>query len=140
MAGFRQSDDSSPVSEINITPLVDVMLVLLIIFMVAAPMMENGIPLQLPKATAKALPKDEAPVVLNIAKDTRVYLGKEEIDSSKLVSRLQTFFKNRTKKEIFIRADESLPYGVVAQTMASIKNAGIHKIGLVTLPPGTKTN
>lgn len=122
-------------AEINITPMVDVMLVLLIIFMVAAPMMESGIPLQLPKASAKALPKNEIPVVLSISKDTRVYIGKEEIDSSKLVSKLQAYFKDRPKKEIFIRADQALPYGVVAQTMASIKSAGIHRIGLVTLGP-----
>lgn len=134
MGGLRRQDDG-PVAEINITPLVDVMLVLLIIFMVAAPMMESGIPLQLPKASAKALPKDEAPVVLSIAKDTRFYLGKEEVESSKLVSRLQSYFKDKRKKEIFIRADQALPYGVVAQAMASIKNAGIHRIGLVTLGP-----
>ena len=141
MGGFRMSEDSGPVSEINITPLVDVMLVLLIIFMVATPMMESGIPLQLPKASAKALPKDEMPVVLSISKDTRIYLGKEEVDASRLAQRLQTFFKNNSKKEIFIRADQSLPYGVVAQTMATIKSAGIHRIGLVTLPPeGAKKN
>lgn len=136
MGGIRKSD-KGPVAEINITPLVDVMLVLLIIFMVAAPMMESGIPLQLPKASAKALPKDETPVVLSIAKDTRVFLGREEVELSKLVPTLQSYFKDKAKKEIFIRADEALPYGVVAQTMASIKNAGIHRIGLVTLGPET---
>lgn len=130
---FKLSDDGGPVSEINITPLVDVMLVLLIIFMVAAPMMESGIPLQLPKTSAKALPKDESPVILSIAKDSRVYLGREEVDLSRLVSHLQNFYKGKSKKEIFIRADQSLPYGVVAQTMALVKNAGIHKIGLVTV-------
>lgn len=138
MAGFKLSDDSGPVAEINITPLVDVMLVLLIIFMVAAPMMETGIPLQLPKATAKALPKEESPVVMSIAKDTRIYMGREEVDASKLIPYLQEYFKNRKQREIFIRADQSLPYGVVAQTMALIKNAGIHKIGLVTLPSAEK--
>lgn len=134
MASFRRQDDG-PVAEINITPLVDVMLVLLIIFMVAAPMMESGIPLQLPKASAKALPKDEVPVVLSISKDTRVFLGREEIENSRLIPKLQSYFKDKQKKEIFIRADQALPYGVVAQTMAAIKSAGIHRIGLVTLGP-----
>ena len=134
MAGFKLSDEGGPVAEINITPLVDVMLVLLIIFMVAAPMMETGIPLQLPKTGAKALQKDESPVILSIAKDTRIYLGRDEVDTSKLVPFLQDYFKSRKQREIFVRADQSLPYGLVAQVMAMIKNAGIHKIGLVTLP------
>ncbi len=138
MAGSRMSEDSAPMAEINITPLVDVMLVLLIIFMVAAPMMETGIPLQLPKASSKALPKEDVPVVLSIAHDTRIYLGREEIENSKLISRLRQYFKDKPKKEIFIRADQSLPYGVVAQTMANVKSAGIHRIGLVTLPPEGK--
>lgn len=135
---FKISDDGGPVAEINITPLVDVMLVLLIIFMVATPMMESGIPLQLPKTNAKALPKDESPVILSVTKDSRVFIGKEEVETSKLISHLQNYFKGKSKKEIFIRADQSLPYGVVAQTMALIKNAGIHKIGLVTVSAGDK--
>ena len=142
MGGFRNSsDDSGPVAEINITPLVDVMLVLLVIFMVTAPLMENGIPIQLPKASAKALPprSGEAPVVLNITKDAKLYIDKEEVQTSMLASRLTSVFKSKEKKEIYIRADDSLPYGVVAQTMATVKNAGIHKIGLVTLPPETQS-
>ena len=139
MAGFRNlSDEQGPVSDINITPLVDVMLVLLVIFMVTAPLMENGIPIQLPKASAKALPPNEKPVVLNISKDSRIFLEREEVGLSALASRLNIFFKTREKKEIFIRADETIPYGYVAQTMAAVKNAGISKIGLVTLPPEGK--
>jgi len=135
MAGFQTSDEEGPVAEINITPLVDVMLVLLVIFMVTAPMLESGIAIQLPRASAKALPKEESPVTLNITKESRVFLNREEIPSTDLRNRLQAFFKNRGKKEVFIRADGALPYAFVAQTMAAVKLAGVEKIGLVTLPP-----
>jgi biopolymer transport protein TolR len=135
---FTNNDDGGPVSDINITPLVDVMLVLLVIFMVTAPMMESGIPLQLPKASAKAIPKDEVPVTLSLTKESRVYLNREEISPTELKPKLITFFKHRDKKEIFIRADGELPYAFVAQAMATVKMAGIHKIGLVTAPPDSK--
>ena len=136
MAGFKtSSDDQGPVSEINITPLVDVMLVLLVIFMVTAPLLESGIPIQLPKASSKALPKAESPVTLNLSKDSRIFLEKEEVNLKGLAAKLSSHYQKRDKKEIFIRADETLPYGFVAQTMAAVKNAGIHKIGLVTIAP-----
>lgn len=131
----NNSEDQAPLSEINITPFVDVMLVLLVIFMVTAPLMENGIPIQLPKASAKALQKDEVPVTLNLTKESRVYLNRDEVSLPSLQGRLKTFYSNRAKKEIFIRADGALPYAFVAQAMALVKLAGIDKIGLVTLPP-----
>jgi biopolymer transport protein TolR len=137
MAGFRNSsDDYGPVAEINITPLVDVMLVLLVIFMVTAPMLESGIPIQLPKASSKALPKGETPVTLNISKEGKIFFQKEEIPFNALSSKLQQFYQGRDKQEIYIRADSALTYGFVAEVMATVKNAGILKIGLVTLPPG----
>ncbi len=136
MGAFRNSDDSGPVADINITPLVDVMLVLLVIFMVTAPLLESGIPIQLPKASAKALPKtDQQPVTLNITKESKVFLNKEEVPVSELKGRLIAFFRTRAEREIFIRADGALPYAFVAQTMATVKSAGVNKIGLVTLPP-----
>lgn len=138
MAFSTNSDERGPVSEINITPLVDVMLVLLVIFMVTAPMMEQGIPIQLPKAAAKAIEKESAPMTLSLTKDGRVFLNKEEIEQGRLQSKLVAVYKARAKKEIFIRADGELPYAVVAQTMAAVKMAGIDKIGLVTLPPDGK--
>lgn len=137
MAFSTGSDDRGPVSEINITPFVDVMLVLLVIFMVTAPMMESGIPIQLPKASSKALPKDESPVTLSLTRDSRIFLNQTEIPLGELRKRVQTFFKTRNTKEVFIRADGALAYAVVAQAMAEVKNAGIDKIGLVTLPPST---
>ena len=133
MAGFKtNSEDSQPLSEINITPFVDVMLVLLIIFMVAAPLMESGIPIQLPKASTKAISKDEDSVVLSLTKDKKLFLGKAEVSGAALETKLKELFKNKEKQEILIRADAELSYGVVASTMAIVKNAGIHKIGLMT--------
>jgi biopolymer transport protein TolR len=127
-------DDNRPMSEINITPFVDVMLVLLVIFMITAPMLETGIPIELPKASGKSLPQNESPVALNLSKDGKVYLNRDEVPMSELRGRLQSFFKGRSSKEIFIRADGTLPYAFVAQAMALVKAAGINKIGLVTLP------
>ena len=135
-AGLNNSDDHGPMAEINITPFVDVMLVLLVIFMVAAPLMETGIPIDLPKAKAKSLPRDkESPITLNLTKDSKIFLGKREIFLSQMRGVLQTAFKDRQNKQIYIRADGALPYAFVARTMASVKLAGINKIGLVTLPP-----
>ena len=141
MAGFQSSsDDFRPLADINITPLVDVMLVLLVIFMVTAPLMESGIPIQLPKTSAKALPPKEGEehIVLNMTKDSRFFINREEVSASMLGSKLKEAFRKREKKEIYLRADESLSYGLVAQAMATVKNAGIHKIGLVTVPPETE--
>ncbi|MFM8269995.1 MAG: protein TolR [Pseudomonadota bacterium] len=133
MAGFKtSSDDSQPLSEINITPFVDVMLVLLIIFMVAAPLLESGISVQLPKAATKSIPMESDPVVLTITKEKKLFLGKNEISKDALESKLKDTFKKREQKEILIRADTELAYGVVASTMALVKNSGIHKIGLMT--------
>ncbi len=128
------SNENRPVAEINITPLVDVMLVLLVIFMVTAPLMDNGIPIQLPKTSAKALPKDEAPVVLSLSKDSRVSFNQQEIPYSEIRKRVESYFKTHSKKEIFIKADAELPYGVVAHAMAEVKNGGVDKIGLLTQP------
>lgn len=136
MAFSPSNDSNGPVAEINITPLVDVMLVLLVIFMVTAPMMESGVAIRLPKASAKALPKDAKPVTVSLTKETRVFVDKEEVPYSKLAGRLKEIFKGKKHKEVFIRADMELSYGVVAKTMAVIKNAGIDRIGLVTLPAG----
>lgn len=128
----KGTDDFSPLSEINITPLVDVMLVLLIVFMVAAPLLETGIPIQLPRTDSKALPKESEPATLHLTKDKEVYLNRTQVKPQELVSVLKKFYRGRTNKELFIRADGSLPYSFVADTMAVVKNSGIHRIGLVT--------
>ena len=138
MAAFLNNpDDHAPMSEINITPFVDVMLVLLVIFMVTAPLLENGIPIELPRASAKAIPKTEEPVTLSLSRDGRIFLDRREVYFSTLKDNLTQFFEARQEKQVYIRADGSLPYAVVAQTMAVVKQAGINRIGLVTLPPET---
>lgn len=134
--GLFQSgqDDFAPLSEINITPFVDVMLVLLIVFMVAAPLLETGIPIELPKSAAKSMPKSSEPVTLTLKKNQEIYLNREVVPLSQLTSTLTKFYSKRERKEIFIRADGSLPYSFVAKAMALVKNSGIDRIGLVTVP------
>ena len=136
---FTGQDEDKPLSEINITPFVDVMLVLLVIFMLTTPMMENGIPLQLPKVSTKPMPMGtEKPVTLSITKKRLLYLQNKEVPFEGLEKTLARFFKGRREKAIFIRADGELPYSFVAQTMAKVKASGIHKVGLVTIPEEPK--
>lgn len=134
MAGFKTSpDDSQPLSEINITPFVDVMLVLLIIFMVAAPLMESGIAVQLPKTASQSLPsRKEEPLIVSIQKNQKIFVGKKEVSPETLSALLKKGLKNSKSDEVLVRADAELPYGVVAKTMATIKGSGFQKIGLIT--------
>lgn len=128
----------APMSEINVTPMVDVMLVLLIIFMVAAPLMTAGVPLDLPSTKGNPLqaPKSE-PVVVSVTRDGRVFLGEERdqaIPLDALGAKLQAVAKARGGKDeaIFVRGDKAVPYGDVAQVMARIREAGFRKLSLVT--------
>jgi biopolymer transport protein TolR len=132
--GSHNNSDRGTMSQINVTPLVDVMLVLLVIFMVTAPMMQQGVQVNLPKAESKALPAPEEAVIVSIDKGNRLFLNKEPITSSELRSRLSSLFANRTKKEVFLKADQDVPYGEVVKTMAEIKGAGIERLGMVTEP------
>ncbi|MBI1865430.1 MAG: protein TolR [Nitrospirae bacterium] len=121
-------------AEINVTPLVDVVLVLLIIFMVTAPMMQQGLDVNLPKASAKALPAEEEKMIVTITKKQEVYLNKTKFAVSDLRPKLQAIYADRTRKEIFLKADRDVSYGFVVQVMAEIKKAGIEKLGMVTEP------
>lgn len=123
-----------PVGEINVTPLVDVMLVLLIIFMVSAPMMTTGIDIELPKTRAPRMDLDEEKLILSIDADQKVYLGETEVPFDSLEQALTTNERMQREKEIYIQADETVPYGYVAKVMALIRRAGIEKLGLVTDP------
>ena len=134
MAMGGQQDDRRPMADINVTPLVDVMLVLLVIFMVTAPMMQQGVQVNLPKANTKAMtPQDEA-VVVSVDKGGKVFINKDEIPAADLRSRLTAMFASREKKEVFLKADAGVPYGEVVRAMADIKGAGIERLGMVTEP------
>ena len=122
------------VAEINVTPLVDVMLVLLIIFMVTAPMMTQGLEVELPEATTKALRQQEEPLVVTITKEGEVFLKKEKMASAVLQERLRSMPAEVKKEGIYLRADKNVPYGVVTLTMADIHNAGFDKLGMITVP------
>jgi len=124
----------SALSEINVTPLVDVMLVLLIIFMIAAPMLTTGVDVELPKAEAPRMDIDEDVPVITVRRDQRIFLFEEEVSLDVLKERLATDERVRSVDEVFVQADEQVPYGVVAQVLALVRQAGIGKMGLVTDP------
>jgi len=134
MAMGGQDDDRGMMAQINVTPLVDVMLVLLVIFMVTAPMMQQGVQVNLPKADAKAITPAEEAVVITIDKGGKTFINKDQIPADDLRSRLSTMFLNRAKKEVFLKADSTVPYGDVVRAMAEIKGAGIERLGMVTEP------
>jgi biopolymer transport protein TolR len=121
-------------AEINVTPLVDVMLVLLVIFMVTAPMMQQGVQVNLPKADTKAMTQAEETVVVAVDKSGKIFINKDEVPAADLRARLTDMFATREKKEIFLKADAGVPYGEVVKAMADIKGAGIERLGMVTEP------
>jgi biopolymer transport protein TolR len=127
-----------PVSEINVTPLVDVMLVLLVIFMVSAPMMTTGIDVDLPKTHAPRMEVEQEKLLLTITKDQKVYLGETEVPYENLEQALTTNTRLQTERELYLQADQAVPYGFVAKIMALIRKGGIEKLGLVTDPTGSE--
>lgn len=126
------SKSRATMSEINVTPLVDVMLVLLIMFMVTAPMMQQGIEVELPKTSASGVEPSEDPFVLVISAEQRITVGKQRIAKAELQKRLEAIFATRKNKQLYIQADRRVDYGFVAETMAEIRAAGITNIGLIT--------
>lgn len=127
-------ESGSMLSEINVTPMVDVMLVLLIIFMVSAPLMQQGIQVDLPKTKSPALSEQEKPVVLAVTKSGDVEIAGNVIPGAQIAEKLRAIYAKREKKEIFIQADKSISYGIVATVMSQVQAAGIVRIGLVTEP------
>ncbi len=120
------------VSEINVTPMVDVMLVLLIIFMVTAPMMTQGLEVDLPETTARSLRQQEEPLVVTLDKDGKIMLGKIEVVQAMLRSQLEKRNIQDKDQPIFLKADKQVPYGLVVAIMAEIKAAGFDKLGMIT--------
>ena len=127
-------DNNGMMAEINVTPFVDVMLVLLIIFVVTAPMMNQGVQVQLPKAAAEQLPTDEKALILSISQEGQYFMAEEDYELSELKMKLQAIAAANPDKEVFIRADALVPYEKVAQLMAACTQAGITKLGMVTEP------
>ena len=121
-------------SEINVTPFVDVMLVLLVIFMVTAPLLQQGIDVELPKTQAGGLPTDEEPLVITVKADGTLYVQRAEVPIEELRVKLEKIFESRVNKEVYLRADTAVAYGTVARTLAAARGAGARRIGMVTEP------
>ena len=132
-ATSRRRQIGTHLSEINVTPFIDVMLVLLVIFMVTAPMMQSGIGINLPQAETDTKPAEEG-LTLTVTKDQYVHIGDSTININLLERRLVEYFANRPKKVLYLQADESLPYGVVVRIMDITKKAGVEILGIITEP------
>ncbi|MCD4715577.1 MAG: protein TolR [Desulfobacterales bacterium] len=131
---MQANNNKKFMSDINVTPLVDVMLVLLIIFMVTAPMMMQGVEVNLPQTTVKPIKTREDPLILTVNKKREIYLENYRIELDGLEKKVKKIFQNRRDKEILLRADKDVPYGFVIKVISRIKRAGIDKLGMVTEP------
>lgn len=129
----RRGRKKALMSEINVTPFVDVMLVLLIIFMVSAPLLTVGVPIDLPDTQAKAMNADTQPITVSVNSEGQIYLQETEIPLDEVVAKLQAIAKTGYEERIFVRGDKSADYGTVMKVMARISAAGFKNIGLVTL-------
>jgi biopolymer transport protein TolR len=130
-SGLSRSIPTS-LAEINVTPLVDVMLVLLIIFMVSAPLMQQGIQVDLPKASAGNLNEVPDQLILTLDRSRQISLGEQSIRAGTLLKKLEAIVSAKPNIEVVIHADQNLPYGFIAQVMAEVKRAGIARVGLAT--------
>jgi biopolymer transport protein TolR len=131
----RNQSDDRPMAEINVTPLVDVMLVLLIIFMVTAPMLQMGIDVNLPRVKAKSVDVAEEKLVLTINGAKEIFLNRLKIPLAELGAKLERIFASRIEREVYMRADRNVPYGFVVEVMAEVRKAGVDKLGMITEPP-----
>ena len=134
MAAPSGQNANGIISGINVTPLVDVMLVLLIIFMVTAPLIQSGVKVDLPRASAQQMEHQEEKLVLTITRDRRVFLGNTEIPGADLERKLSTNARIQKEKELYLHADRSLPYGQVVEIMAVARRAGVESLGMITEP------
>jgi biopolymer transport protein TolR len=134
MGSNRGSGGRSTMSEINVTPMVDVMLVLLIIFMVTAPLIQQGVKVNLPEAKAAPVEASDKKLVLSIDMQKRVYIGEAEVALDELEKKLAANAKAQSDKEVYLHADRDVPYGVVVDVMAAAQRAGITNVGMITDP------
>jgi len=121
-------------SDINVTPFVDVMLVLLIIFMVTAPMMMQGVDVSLPEATSEPLPAETDQLIITINKDGQIFISDYQVGIGLLQDKLRKVIENRKDQEVYLKADKTIPYGMVVRVMSEVKGAGVEKLGMVTEP------
>jgi biopolymer transport protein TolR len=121
-------------SEINVTPLVDVMLVLLVVFMITAPMMQQGIDIQLPKTAASGIETKSEPMIITIKQNNVILINDTKVSMESVREKIKGVFKTRKDKQVYIKADKKVDYGTVAEVIADVKAAGIENVGLVTLP------
>ncbi|SHM42260.1 protein TolR [Roseibium suaedae] len=124
---------NQPVSEINVTPMVDVMLVLLIIFMVAAPLLTVGVPIDLPETQAKALEGDKEPITISVNADGQIFIQETELPLEEVVPKLKAIAANGYEERIYVRGDQNADYGMMMKLMGRINAAGFKRLGLVTL-------
>ncbi len=129
---FRRASRQTPIAEINVTPLVDVMLVLLIIFMVTAPLLTVGVPLDMPQTKAKPLTGDKEPLTISVDKKGKIYLQETELKLDQIVPKLRAIAKNGYKERIYVRGDRAANYGTIMKVMATISAAGFSQLALVT--------
>lgn len=127
--------EGTTISQINVTPLVDVMLVLLVIFMVTAPIIQQGVQVNLPQTKSSAILGSEEPLIVTVAKNGKIYLNDNALTLGELGQKLRAIRKVKADKQVYLRADQEVRYGTVMKTIAEIKQAGIEKLGMVTRPP-----
>ena len=135
---FASSSSERAISDINVTPLVDVMLVLLVIFMVTAPIIQQGVEVNLPKVRAAALTGDDVQLVVNVEKNGGVLLNDTRLSATELQDKLTAILRERPDRQVFLRADQDARYGDVVRALAAIKGAGVEHLGMVTEPPAER--
>ena len=133
--GFKlKSSKNDPMSEINVTPFVDVMLVLLIIFMVTAPLLTVGVQVDLPESAADSLPDDQEPLTISVNAKGEIYIQEHLVTYQKMVPKLLAIAKNRTDTRIYVRGDKNINYGRVLEVMGTLSGAGFSKVALISEP------
>jgi len=135
---FSSDRNNEALSQINVTPLVDVMLVLLVIFMVTAPILHQGVTVNLPRVQAGALTGEETQLVVTVGPQAKIYLNDTAMTPPELRNKLQAILNEQPERNVYLRADAAVPYGEVMQVIAALRQAGVQHLGMVTEPPAEK--